>query len=128
MAILHSKDWDPSCLHAQNQHLVLPPKLIDKSIPWGVGQELIVDATVNPQGANIYIDDLITLTIDIPGTDKVVQGQATALLAIDASARRNHYKEPIPQECMDTRHKLKAKAGLEEQKMILGWLFDFHRL
>jgi hypothetical protein len=26
---------------------------------------------------------------------------------------------------MDARDKLKAKAGLSETKMILGWMFDF---
>ena len=29
---------------------------------------------------------------------------------------------------MEARNKLAAEAGLKEEKFILGWLFDFHRL
>jgi len=129
MAILHHSEWDPSVLKAQHQHLVPTPKRLDESIPWGVGLDLIVDVPINPRGVtDIYIDDLITLTVDIPGTDNLARGMSAALLAIDSSSRRNHAHEPIPRESMDARDKLIAEAGLEETKMILGWFFDFRRL
>eukprot|EP00957_Ditylum_brightwellii_P168753 12844444-Ditylum_brightwellii.AAC.1 len=36
--------------------------------------------------------------------------------------------KPIPREEMAAISKLIAEAGLEEMKMILGWLFDFRHL
>jgi hypothetical protein len=77
---------------------------------------------------DIYINDIINLTIDIPGTVHVNQGQAAALLAIDATAWPNHPDKPIPCESMDARDKLMAEAGLTKTKMILGWEFNFRRL
>ncbi len=76
----------------------------------------------------VYIDDIILLTVDIPGTDNVARGQSASLLAINATARPNDPEEPIPRESMDARDKLFAEAGLTEIKMILGWEFDFRRL
>ncbi len=106
-------DWDPSLLQAQHQHLVPTPKCLDELTPWGVRLDLIVDVPINPRGVtDIYIDDLITLTVDIPRTDNLARGMAAALLAIDSSAPRNHTHEPIPRESMDARDKLITEAGL----------------
>ncbi len=77
---------------------------------------------------DIYIDNIICLTLKIHGTDHVAQGQASALLAINATPCPNHPSKPIPQEGMDARDKLLAEAGLSETKVILGWLFNFRIL
>jgi len=128
-AILLNGDWDPSDLFAPNQPLVPPRALFDDDIPFGEGAELIVDIPIDPWGSHdVYIDDIILLTVDIPGTDNIAREQSASLLAIDATARPNHPKEPIPRESMDARDKLFAEAGLTELKMILGWEFDFRRL
>jgi hypothetical protein len=90
---------------------------------------LIVEIPVDPRGThNVYIDNIIGLTVDIPGSNNVARGQAAALLAIDATARPNHPNKPIPRESMYARDKLKAEAGFSDTKMILGWSFDFRRL
>jgi hypothetical protein len=85
--------------------------------------ELIVNIPINPRGShNLYIANIIGLTkINIPGTDHVAHGQATALLAIKAIARPNYPSASAPQESMDTREKLFAEAGLTKINMILGW-------
>jgi len=128
-AILHDDLWKPAELHSPTQNLVPPPKPMEDNVPFGIGQELIVDIDVNPRGFNdVYIDDMIPLTVDIPGTDNLERCEAAALLAIHATARPNHPDEPIPQEEMEARNKLSAEAGLEETKTILGWLIDFRRL
>ena len=128
-AILFNDDWDPFDLLAPNQPLVPPRTLLDDDIPFCAGAELIVEIPIDPRGSHdVYIDDVILLTVDIPGTDNAARGQSASLLAIDATARPNHPNEPIPRESMDARDKLFAEAGLTEIKMILGWEFDFHRL
>jgi hypothetical protein len=87
---------------------------------------LIVDIPISPRRIHdVYTDDIIGLTVDIPGSDYVAHGQAAALLAINTTAWPNHLEKPIPRESMDARDKLKAEAGPSETKMILGWSFDF---
>jgi hypothetical protein len=112
-AILLSDDWDPSELFAPNQHLVPENELLEPDIPFAAGAELIVKIPVDPQGAyDVYIDDIVGLTVAFPGSNNIARGQAAALLAIDATSRPNHPNEPIPRESMDARDKLKAEAGL----------------
>jgi len=128
-AILFDNDWEPSDLFAPNQSLVPTRVLLDDDIPFGEGAELIVDIPIDPRGSHdVYINDLILVTVDIPGTDNAARGQSASLLAIDATARPNHPDEPIPRESMDARDKLFAEVGLTEIKMILGWEWDFRRL
>jgi hypothetical protein len=128
-AILHSNDWDPKEVFAPNQHLVPERELLDDNAPFAEGAELIVDIPINLHGIHkVYIDNIIGLTVDIPGSNYVARGQAAALLAIDTTARPNHPEEPIPHKSMDARDKLKAEAGPSKMKMILGWSFDFRHL
>jgi hypothetical protein len=125
-AILLSNDWDPGELSAQNQHLVPEHEPLEPGVPFAAGADLIVVIPVDPRGTHdVYIDDIIGLTVDIPGSNNVARGQAAALLAIDATARPNHPNEPISRKIMYARDKLKAEVGLSKKKMILGWLFDF---
>jgi hypothetical protein len=113
-AILHSNDWDPDKIYAPNQHLVPKKVTLNNNIPFGQGKELVVDIPINPRGMHdIYINNI--------GTDHVTQGQAAALLAINATACPNQPSKPIPQESMDARDKLLAEAGLSEMKVILGF-------
>ncbi len=120
-AILLSDDWDPGKLSAQNQHLVPEHEPLEPDVPFAAGADLIVVIPVDPRGTHhVYIDDIIGLTLDIPGSNNVARGQAAALLAIDATARPNHPDEPTPRESMYAIDKLKAEAGLSEKKMILG--------
>jgi hypothetical protein len=96
-AILHSNNWDPNKMFAPNQHLV--PKIItlNNNIPFGQGKELVVHLPIDPCGRHdIYINDIICLNLDILGTDHVAQGQAAALLAIDATSCLNHPSKPVP--------------------------------
>jgi hypothetical protein len=87
--------------------------LLDDDTPFAKGAELNVDIPIDPRGMhNLYIDDIINLTVDIPGADHVARGQAAALLAIDICTRPNHPEEPIPCKSMDARDKLMAEAGL----------------
>ena len=127
-AILLNDNWGPFDLLAPNQLLVPPRVLLDDDIPFGAGAELIVNIPIDPRGLHdIYIDDVILLVVDIPGTNNIPRRQSASLLAIDTTTRPNHPKEPIPipRKSMDARNKLFAEAGLREIKMILGWEFDF---
>jgi hypothetical protein len=66
--------------------------------------------------------------VDIPGTDNLARCAAARLLVIHATARPKHPDKPIPREEMEARNKLSPEAGLEEEKIILGWHINFCRL
>ena len=104
---------------------MVPEKTLqDNSILFGQGSELILDIPIDARGMhNIYIDDIISPIVNIPGNDNVTCAQAAALLAMDATACPNHPEEPTPRKSMDTKDKLRAEAGLPESKVILGWDF-----
>ncbi len=71
--------------------------LMDDSIPFAEGAEQIVDIPIDPRGTgNIYIDDLIEMTIVIIGTDNVIRCEQATLLAINVSACPKHISKPIP--------------------------------
>jgi hypothetical protein len=71
MAILSNKNWKPDELHAPNQDKFVPePQFFPDDTPFGKGRELIVNVDVNKFGIHdIYIDDLISLRINLPDSD-----------------------------------------------------------
>jgi hypothetical protein len=102
---------------------------MDDNVPFGIGKELIVEIEVNLRGTHdIYIDDMIPLTVDFPGMDNLARWAMAGLLAIHATAGPKHPDKPIPREDMEARNKLSAEAGLKEEKIILGWHINFFRL
>ncbi len=100
-------------------------RLMDDSIPFAKGGELIVDIPVDARGmGDLYIDNLIQATVIIEGTDNAIRCERATPLAIDPGARPKHANEPITCKDMEARNKLQAEARLEEQKTVLGWLID----
>jgi hypothetical protein len=100
-------------------------ELLDASIPFAEGAELIVDIPVDPRGTrDVYINNFIQATVVIDGTDNAIRCKCATLLAIDTCARPKHPNKPIPRKDMEAQNKLQAEAGLEEWKTILGWILD----
>ncbi len=61
-----------------------------------MGRELIVDNPVNPRGyADVYIDDMTGLTINLPGTRNANRLEVAIPLTIEVAARPNAVNEPI---------------------------------
>eukprot|EP00956_Cyclotella_meneghiniana_P031018 scaffold80241_cov23-Cyclotella_meneghiniana.AAC.2 len=77
-------------------------------VPFGIGKELVVDVPVNSRGtSDIFVDDILAKTVDLPGSDNVERCAGATLLSI---------------------HKLLAEAGPEERKIMLGWVLNFRSL
>jgi hypothetical protein len=71
-AILYNKEWDLTTLFGRNQHLVPLARRLDDDIHFKEGQKLIVDIEVDTRGTNnIYIDDLVSLAVEIKGLDNL---------------------------------------------------------
>ena len=129
MAFLHSDDWDPNELCSPLGSLVPQPKYLPDSVPFAEGLDLIVDIPVDARGTtDVYIDDTISLSVDVEGSDNVQRLRQCSLLAINCASRDVHAKEPIPRDEMAEKKKLLAEAGPEEIKTILGWVFNFRKL
>jgi hypothetical protein len=128
-AILHNNNWDPATLHAKCQHQVPPLHLLNGAIPFAAGLEQVVHIPINPRGTrDIYIDNFIQGTVYLDNTDNSFWCKCATQLAIDCCSRPKQPHEPIPWEYMEARNKLSAKAGLEGEKIILGWKLDTRRL
>jgi hypothetical protein len=125
-AIKQNKGWDPIEQFEKKHHLVPQPRFLDNSFPFADGIKLIVDILINPQGTNkVYIDILISLMVEIEGTETLIQCDCAPLMAFDICTRPLHNNKPIPCKTMEAMNKLQTEAPLEEQKTILGWLVDF---
>ena len=109
-------------LASPSQLLVPPPvRNRDSSEPLGVGREFVVEIPINPRGTHdLYLDNIVGLTLDMPGSNNLNRLAGAHLLAIATTARPSHDKEPIPREPMEARNKLVAEAMPEELKLILG--------
>ncbi len=121
MAILLNKNWKPDELHAPNQDKFPEPQFFPNDTRFGKGRELIVNVDVNKFGIHdIFIDDLISLGINLPDSDHCKRSECAPLLAMDICAHWPDPNEPIPRYKMAARKKLDAKGRLSKTKMILG--------
>ena len=119
-AILHNKKRNPLELHPPHQELVPKKQVLEENVPFEKGKELIVDIPINPKGmVDVYIDDTVGLTVDIPGSGNDTRLERAILLEIHSVARELHRDEPIPRKTIAALAKLLAEAGLEETKTIL---------
>ena len=65
IAIMQDDGWDPTSLCAPNGHLVPPPLLLEDSILFSEGKDMIIDVPVDARGTvDVYIDNKIALTVD----------------------------------------------------------------
>ncbi len=98
-------------------------------IPFGIGRKLVVHIPVDPRGKiDIYIDIFVGLMVDINGSDNAKRMESAPLLAVSIMSREVSELEPLPHDDMEAQNKLIAETGLTEQKIILGWSFDFRRM
>jgi hypothetical protein len=124
--ILLRDEWDLLSLSSPAQHLVPEKTHLTDDIPFGIRRELVVDVPVNPRGKiDLYIDDFIGLTVDIDSSDNAKRMDLAPLLAVSTTSREVSKLEPLPRDNMDAQNKLITETGLTEQKIILGWSFDF---
>ena len=83
-------------LLGRNQYLVPPPKFLDDSIPFTEGLELIVENDIDPRSTiDDYIGNLISLVVDVEGTNNLVRCNPAPLLAFDICSPPLHENESI---------------------------------
>ncbi len=106
-AIIGDKNWNPNTTYSPDQHLVPGHTFLPDGIPFAEGKEQIVDINIDDKGTHdMYLDDLVGLTINIPGTDNIIQAERAPLLAIHTCTRpvhENHARLPI--RCLPSGHR-----------------------
>jgi hypothetical protein len=77
---------------------------LNNNMPFTDGRELIVDVPIDHKGyADIYIDNMTGLTINLPGTQNADRLEAAIPLATKVAARSHGNNEPIPHKPMVAR-------------------------
>ncbi len=111
--LLKCKDWDPLTLHLSVQQEIPTRQYLDDKVPFAEGRELIFDVHIDHQGyADVYLDNTMGLTTNLPGTQNADRLEAAIPLTIKVAARPHDKNEPIPREPMIARDKLKVEGGL----------------
>ena len=65
-------------------------------MPFAEGKRLAVDIPINPRGTtDVYIDNMVGLTLGLPGTNNVKRLGRSGMLAIHTAAIPKHKSEPI---------------------------------
>ncbi len=102
-AILQHDDWDPlTLLTAAAQAHVPPKEVLSDNVPFGIGQDLIIDISVGARGiVDMYIDDFIGLTVDHKDSDNTTCLEWAPLLGLTAVSHEVSPFEPLPRDDMD---------------------------
>ena len=72
-------------------------KGMESSIPFAEGKDLIIDVPVYERGtADVYIDNTISLTVDVEDSNNVQRLEQATLMAINCASQEKHNDDPIP--------------------------------
>ena len=127
-ALLSDPDWDPDELFSPAALRLPSRRLLGDDEEFGKARKLAIDVPVDDCYCDVYIDDKVSIGVDLPGTKNVTKVERGALLAIETTARPLMDSEPIPRHMMPAQNKFEAESAAEELKVVLGWHFNFRGL
>ena len=106
----------------------LPPvENLPQHIPFEQALPMVVDPKTPPKGyCDVYIDDIATVTVDLPGYAK--RAKEAVPLAIHAVGRPQTENEDVPRDNLVSTSKLEAEGIPTEQIVMLGFTLDTRRL
>ena len=124
--ILHDDTWDPDDVHSPLQpQFDTATSHYPPSTPFAAADPLMVTVPFHPAAADGYIDDIITVMLEIKNW--VSKGQNAAPLAIHTIFRPTQKDDPIPRDDATSTRKLKGEGTPDEAKVVLGWLINTRR-
>ena len=126
MELLHDDSWDPGIplSHYHSLFESLPAPLISSS-PFGATADFFVTMKEFDLLIDGYIDDLISLGLDSPRNRQRLRHAISIILT--TIFRSLDPNDPLPRQDIISEAKAFAEGALEEAKVILGWLIDFHQ-
>ena len=124
--VLRDPTFNPVDLHSPLQpHLAPPATTYDESTPFEPARPLFVKVSFFWAMADGYIDDIITIVLDVGSwLQKAVNA---APLIIHSLFRPTDTKDPLPRNESISMRKLKGEGTPDETKIILGWKVDTRR-
>ena len=121
--ILRDETWNPDEIHSPLQtQCETATSHHSPTTPFAEADPLMVSVPFHPAAADGYINDIITVMLDI--SDWVKRGQNAALLAIHTVFRPTQADDPIPRDDATSIRKLKGEGTPDEAKIVLGWIID----
>jgi hypothetical protein len=93
----------PLTLFATAAQAHVPPKeVLSDNVPFGIGQDLIINIPVNARGiVDMYINDFIRLTLDLEDSDNATRLEWAPLLGLTTVLPKVSPFEPLPLNDMD---------------------------
>ena len=99
-----------------------PTKSYKDNVPFAPVRPLFVDTLFHYTIAYGYIDDMITVVLEVRGW--IVEALNTAHLVIHSLFRQIDKSDPLSRDGSISRRKLKWEGTSDERKIILGWMVD----
>jgi len=128
--LMECDEWDHKQLRSpQRRDYVTPPRIHGTGQPSpGCPLALTFPSSRTTSFADVFIDDIIHLVVDTGPTLR--RAEQCAPLAVYTTNRPHAGDdfEPVPRRNFLGDEKLAAEGTFSDQQIILGWLFDFHRL
>ena len=126
-AILQCPNWNPDELSSPLEELYPPVLTLDDNIPFTRAKPLSISIKeTSLANSDVFLDDIVKVRLDTPEMRRRLQGAVA--LVVDTISRRVHISEPLPRTALTNKTKLAAEGGLEEKKIVLGWMLDTSRL
>ena len=121
--ILEDETFDPNTTHSPLRSKLREPKeRYDENTPFGEARELFVPIPFSYASADGYIDDLITLMLDLGNWSK--KGSNAAPLAVHTLFHPTDENDSLPRDDPASIRKLDGEGTPDERKIILGWTVD----
>ena len=125
--LLADPSWDHTAVKSSYVTVIPEAKALPMEIPFGQARDLSVDLPIETNGkADVYIDDIISCTVDI--NDNRERIRAAACTVIHAIAHTAQGETFLERQEFIADDKNDAEGGPEEIKICLGWQLDTRRL
>ena len=117
--MLNDQTWNVQTLNSPIASKLHQPQSLDDSIRFGRAEKLDVHIPLRTAFCDDYIDDFLSVGIDIK--EEVTKIQQAPTITVHAFFRLVAPDEPISRDDPISAKKLAGEGTPHEQKMMLGW-------
>lgn len=117
--ILNDPNWDPDSLHSPHASKLQSPQVSEADIPYAKAKPLAVDPPILMAFCDGYIDDLITMAVDI--RNNIKRAQQAPPPAVHSVFYKVNPCEPLPRFDPISLPKLSSEGRSSESKIVMGW-------
>ncbi|GFH62146.1 hypothetical protein CTEN210_18622 [Chaetoceros tenuissimus] len=119
---MKNKAWDPKKLKSSFSKDIPDKELLDEMVEFGKALPLLADVQDFKSPWDVFVDDLINLTLNGMGLEG--RAREAAAIALELLFRPKVENEEVERNSILKWEKLVAEGKQEEVKIILGWLIN----